>query len=124
MKRLFLRLKAKLTGKPQRLSFCDYGNFDVETIVLPDGSLRHITFEKALRLPTVRPQKIADAEPRGSETVILDAPRGVPCEWSPSYDELGHPIRETSWTVDTDARHRRVGKDFDGVRITKNIELK
>lgn len=123
MKRLFLRLKAKITGKPQRLSFSDYGTYDTEVVVMPDGSLRHITFEKALTLPTVRPQKQAD-NAEAHDTVILDAPPGVPCEWSPSYDENGHPVRETSWTIETDSEHRRVHKDFDGTRITNNIELR
>lgn len=125
MKRLYLRLKAKITGKPQRLSYADYGTYDLETIVLPDGSLRHVSFQKALSLPTTRPQKQTDAaEAHGSDTVITsDKCDGVPVDWSPPHDERGFPTLETRWTIETDSEHRRVHKDFDGVRITKNIEL-
>lgn len=125
MKRLYLRLKAKITGKAQRLSYADYGTYDLETIVLPDGSLRHVSFQKALSLPTVRPQKQADnAEARGSETVITsDRDAGVRMEWSPPHDEHGFPILETSWILETDSNDRRVSRDFDGTRMTKNIEL-
>lgn len=124
MRHPILSIRAMRTGKSFRFATQDFGHFEVEWSIRPDLSVHRETFQKAFTMPTTRPQKRADAEVRGSETVILDAPRGVPCEWSPSYDENGHPVRETRWTIETDSEHRRVHKDFDGVRVTKQIELK
>ena len=125
MRHPILSIRAMRTGKSFRFATQDFGHFEVEWSIRPDLSVHRETFQRALSLPTVRPQKQADnAEARGSETVITsDRDAGVRMEWSPPHDEHGFPILETSWILETDSNDRRVSRDFDGTRMTKNIEL-